>query len=63
MKKNKNVIIVNAIQSTRSKNNNNWMDLLKLSLEYAPIEAKKILKRINKQDKKGEVFFVFIYFF
>jgi|TARA_B110000967_G_scaffold93858_1_gene96519 hypothetical protein len=52
MKKNKNVIIVNAIQSTRSKNNNNWMDLLKLSLEYAPIEAKKILKRINKQDKK-----------
>ena len=52
MKKNKNVIIVNAIQSTRSKNNNNWMDLLKLSLEYTPIEAKKILKRINKQDKK-----------
>ena len=52
MKKNKNVIIVNAIQSTRSKNNNNWMDLLKLSLEYAPIEAKKILKTINKQDKK-----------
>ena len=52
MKKNKNIIIVNAIQSTRSKNNNNWMDLLKLSLEYAPIETKKILKRINKQDKK-----------
>lgn len=44
--------IINAIQSARSKNNKNWMDLLRLSLKFAPKEATKILKNINTQDKK-----------
>ena len=48
-KKNK---IIDAIQSARSKNNKNWMDLLRLSLKFAPKEATKILKNINTQDKK-----------
>tara|TARA_B100001057_G_scaffold385783_1_gene392588 strand:- start:17351 stop:17542 length:192 start_codon:yes stop_codon:yes gene_type:complete len=48
-KKNK---IIDVIQSARSKNNKNWMDLLRLSLKLAPKEATKILKNINTQDKK-----------
>jgi hypothetical protein len=50
MKKNK--IIINKIEIIRSKNNKNWMDLLRLAFKYAPKEAKKILKKINQHDKK-----------
>ena len=39
MKKNK--IIINKIEIIRSKNNKNWMDLLRLAFKYAPKEAKK----------------------
>jgi len=49
---NKKNEIIDAIQSARSKNNKNWMDLLRLSLKLAPKEATKILKNINTQDKK-----------
>ena len=50
MKKNKKII--NKIEIIRSKNNKNWMDLLRLAFKYAPKEAKKILKKINQHDKK-----------
>lgn len=40
------------IQKARTINNKNWMDLLRISFKYAPKESKKILKRINLQDKK-----------
>jgi hypothetical protein len=49
MKKNN---IINKIEKIRSKNNKNWMDLLRLAFKYAPKEAKKILKKINDHDKK-----------
>ncbi len=49
---NKKNNIIDAIQSARSKNNKNWMDLLRLSLKLAPNKATKILKNINTQDKK-----------
>tara|TARA_B100001057_G_C22754050_1_gene912934 strand:+ start:289 stop:474 length:186 start_codon:yes stop_codon:yes gene_type:complete len=51
MKKN-SLIIINKIKSIRSKNNENWMDLLKLAFKHNPKESKKILKRIVDQDKK-----------
>jgi len=44
--------IINQIEKIRSKNNKNWMDLLRLAFKYAPKEAKMILKRINQYDKK-----------
>jgi hypothetical protein len=50
-KKNYNKII-NQIQKIRTKNNKNWMDLLKLAFKHAPNESSKILKRINLADKK-----------
>ena len=34
------------------KNNINWMNLLRISIKFAPEQSKKILKNINKQDKK-----------
>ena len=44
--------IVNLIEKTRSKNNKNWMDLLRIALKYSPKEASKVLKKININDNK-----------
>ena len=43
--------IVKKIELARSKNNKNWMDLLRLAIKKAPKQAKIILKRIKNQDK------------
>tara|TARA_B100000989_G_C19516620_1_gene461989 strand:+ start:1674 stop:1859 length:186 start_codon:yes stop_codon:yes gene_type:complete len=51
MKKNYNKII-NQIQKIRSKNNVNWMNVLKLAFKLDPNAAKKIMKKINYDDKK-----------
>tara|TARA_Y100000816_G_scaffold291620_1_gene283564 strand:+ start:1806 stop:1988 length:183 start_codon:yes stop_codon:yes gene_type:complete len=51
MKKNYNKII-SQITNARKQNNINWMNLLKLAMKSSPNEAKKILKKINLQDKK-----------
>ena len=44
--------LVNRIQKIRSKNNKNWMDLLRLSLKLDFDLTSKILKEICKDDKK-----------
>lgn len=44
--------LINEIQSIRSKNNKNWMDLLKLSLRLDFDKTSKIIKEICKDDKK-----------
>ena len=51
MKKNYNKII-NQIQKIRSKNNVNWMNILKLAFKLDPKKASKIMKKINYDDKK-----------
>lgn len=55
-KKNKAIIkaikLVDEIQKVRKKNNKNWMDLLKLSLQLDLKNTSKILKNICKEDKK-----------
>jgi len=51
MKKNYNKII-NQIQKVRSKNNVNWMNVLKLAFELDPKRSSKIMKKINYDDKK-----------
>ena len=51
MKKNYNKII-NQIQRIRSKNNVNWMNILKLAFKLDPHNASKIMKKINYDDKK-----------
>jgi len=48
----KAILLVNNIQKIRSKNNKNWMDLLKLSLSLDLKKTSKILKSICSEDKK-----------
>ena len=44
--------IFKDIEKTRSKNNKNWMDLLRLSLKLDFDSTSKILKEICKDDKR-----------
>ena len=44
--------IINKIEKVRSKNNVNWMDILRLAFKYAPKEASQLIKKVNSEDKK-----------
>lgn len=44
--------IINKIEKIRSKNNVNWMNILKLAFRTDPRNALKIMKKINYDDKK-----------
>ncbi len=44
--------IISKIEKIRSKNNVNWMDILRLAFKLDPIEASKIMKKINHDDKQ-----------
>ena len=43
--------IINKIEKIRAKNNKQWMHLLKLAIKYAPVQAKKTIFKINKNDR------------
>ena len=43
---------ISKIQKIRSKNNINWMDILRLAFKHDPKGASRILKKINTDDKK-----------
>ena len=51
MKKNpkvqKYLKIIDNIEKVRSKNNVNWMDVLRLALRHAPDATIKLMKNIN----------------
>lgn len=47
----KGLKLINDIQKIRSKNNKNWMDVLRLSLELDFNRTAEIIKEINKEDK------------
>lgn len=44
--------IINKIEKVRSKNNVNWMDVLRVALKHAPNDTIKLMKNINQKDKK-----------
>lgn len=44
--------IIDKIEKVRTKNNSNWMDILRLALKSSPKEAIKIMMQINEKDKK-----------
>tara|TARA_B100000963_G_scaffold335202_1_gene329114 strand:+ start:3609 stop:3794 length:186 start_codon:yes stop_codon:yes gene_type:complete len=50
--KNRYEAIIKQITNARKKNNINWMNLLRISIKYAPNQSKKILKDINKKDRE-----------
>jgi len=49
---NTNDRIINQMSEIRAQNNDNWMDILKLSFRVAPDEAKEIMRRIVDCDEK-----------
>ena len=53
MNKKKNYLkILSKIEKIRSKNNVNWMNILRLAFKLDPKSAAKIMKKINYEDKK-----------
>ncbi len=48
----KNLKIINKIQKVRSKNNINWMNILKLAYKNDPKSLIKLLKKVNSSDEK-----------
>ena len=52
MKYNNYLKIINKIEKIRSKNNVNWMNILRLAFKLDPKQAKKIMMKINYDDKR-----------
>jgi len=48
----KGLILINQIEKLRSKNNKNWMDLVRLALKIDFEKTAKLLNKINMHDKK-----------
>ena len=44
--------IIDEIERIRTKNNVNWMDLLRLAFTHAPLEAKKLMGKIDNEDNR-----------
>ncbi len=42
--------IIDEIEKVRTRNNVNWMDILRLAFTHAPNEAKDLMKKINVSD-------------
>jgi len=49
---NKYLLTISQIEKIRSKNNVNWMNILRLAFKLDPVSAKNIMKKINYDDKK-----------
>ena len=44
--------IIDEIEKVRTRNNMNWMDVLRLAFTHAPQEAKKLMKKIDHEDNR-----------
>ena len=44
--------IIDEIETLRSRNNVNWMDILRLAFKAAPDEAKELMKNIDHEDNR-----------
>lgn len=51
MKKNKSMQLINKIQKIRSKNNINWMNMLRLAFKHDPKGASNLMAKIYTQDQ------------
>jgi len=51
----KSLKLIDKIQKARSKNNKNWMDLLRLAIKLDQKKASIILHQIYKHDQKISV--------
>ena len=48
----KHLEVIDEIENIRTKNNVNWMDVLRLAFIHAPEKAKTLMKKINREDDK-----------
>ena len=44
--------IIDEIEKIRTKNNVNWMDILRLVFTVAPDEARKLMSRVDEFDNR-----------
>lgn len=44
-------VLITHIQLTRSRNNVNWMEILRIAMKHAPEETKRVLRRVLDDDK------------
>lgn len=44
--------IIDEVEKIRTKNNVNWMDVLRLAFINAPDQAKELMKKINDEDSR-----------
>ena len=44
--------IIKKIENVRKKNNIQWMNILRIAVNKSPKEAKKVIKKINENDKQ-----------
>ena len=44
--------IIDKIEKTRSKNNINWMNILRLAVKKSTTETIRLMKKINMSDQK-----------
>ena len=44
--------IIDQIEKVRTKNNVNWMNILRIAFKNDPKAAKDCIRKINSQDKK-----------
>ena len=51
-KKNQSLELINKIQKIRSKNNINWMDMLRLAFKHDPKNSSIIMSKIYIDDQK-----------
>ena len=44
--------IIDEIEKVRTRNNVNWMDVLRLAFKHSPEEAKLLMKKIDHEDSQ-----------
>ena len=49
-KKRTDLEIIDEVENIRTKNNVNWMDILRLAFKHAPEDARKLMGRVNEYD-------------
>ena len=42
--------IIDEVEQIRTKNNVNWMDILRLAFKHAPEDARKSMGKVNEYD-------------
>ena len=50
IKKRTDLEIIDEVEKVRTKNNVNWMDILRLAFKHAPEDARKLMGQVNEHD-------------